>query len=238
MVKNYCNCGYEEDKKCYSIESDSEEIKVKEKDMAHEEFLKIKENTPTIETERLILRRFTKDDVEAIERIFGNEKVNTFLPMFRLKNLEEAEKYLEERYLSFYETEEWGYHYAICLKEDNIPFGYVDIGKSDSHDTGWGMLPEYWGHGYVSEAAKAVVEKAQAAGLPFITATHDRLNPKSGKVMQRLGMSYHYSYLEQWLPKDYPVIFRMYQLNLNGDYPIYDDYQKKYPNNFVEVIED
>ncbi len=34
--------------------------------------------------------------------------------------------------------------------------------------------------------------------------------------MRNLGMVYQYSYEEQWQPKDIPVVFRMYQLNLNG----------------------
>ena len=34
--------------------------------------------------------------------------------------------------------------------------------------------------------------------------------------MKRIGMSYRYSYKELWQPKNFPVIFRMYQLNLDG----------------------
>lgn len=35
--------------------------------------------------------------------------------------------------------------------------------------------------------------------------------------MKRLGMKYQYSYEEQWQPKNQTVVFRMYQLNLDGD---------------------
>ncbi len=35
-------------------------------------------------------------------------------------------------------------------------------------------------------------------GIPYITATHDKNNPRSGDVMRRLGMKYCYSYEEQW----------------------------------------
>lgn len=51
-------------------------------------------NTPTITTNRLILRKFTKDDLEAFYRIYQDEKVNTFLPWFPLKSLEEAKDFL------------------------------------------------------------------------------------------------------------------------------------------------
>lgn len=53
-------------------------------------------------------------------------------------------------------------------------------------------------------------------GIPYITATHDVNNPRSGNVMKRLGMTYRYSYEEQVQPKDVLVTFRMYQLNLDG----------------------
>ncbi len=59
-------------------------------------------------------------------------------------------------------------------------------------------------------------------GLPYVTATHDRENPKSGRVMQKLGMHYCYSYTERWQPKDREVVFRLYQLDLNGGpHPVY-----------------
>lgn len=53
----------------------------------------------------------------------------------------------------------------------------------------------------------AVVEQLRQAGWSYITATHDVRNLRSGLVMQRLGMTYRYSYQEQWQPKDIPVIF-------------------------------
>ena len=71
--------------------------------------------------------------------------------------------------------------------------------------------------------------------IPWITATHDVHNPRSGRVMQRLGMRYCYTYLEQWQPKDIPVHFRMYQLNLDGhEHRVYRRYWDMYPVHFVE----
>ena len=63
----------------------------------------------------------------------------------------------------------------------------------------------------------AVIEQWKKDGIPYITATHDINNPRSGRVMKRLGMKYQYSYEEQWQPKNQTVVFRMYQLNLDGD---------------------
>lgn len=46
-----------------------------------------------------------------------------------------------------------------------------------------------------------------------------------------------YSYEEQWQPKDFPVIFRMYQLNFdNNDDFIYKKYWDMYENHFIEEV--
>ena len=47
-------------------------------------------NTPMLETERLILRKFTENDLEAFFLILKDEEVNRFLPWFPMKNLEET----------------------------------------------------------------------------------------------------------------------------------------------------
>ena len=49
-------------------------------------------NTPTLETERLILRKFTRQDIEALYLILRDEEVNKFLPWCPVKNIEETEK--------------------------------------------------------------------------------------------------------------------------------------------------
>lgn len=53
-------------------------------------------NTPTLETERLILRKFTRNDLEAIYKIYNDCEVNKFLPWFPLKTMEEAKIFYEE----------------------------------------------------------------------------------------------------------------------------------------------
>lgn len=191
-------------------------------------------NTPTLETERLILRKFTPDDLKALFDIYSDEEVNTFLPWFPLKTLEEARTFYEERYEKKYEQEK-AYNYAICLKTDNIPIGYIEVSMEDSYDLGYGLRKEFWQKGIVTEAGKAVVEQLKKDGIPYITATHDVKNPRSGEVMKKLGMKYQYSYEEQWQPKDLLVTFRMYQLNLDGDESrVFKKYWDMYEVHFVE----
>ena len=157
-------------------------------------------NTPTIITDRLILRKFTEQDLEALFLILKDEEVNKFLPWYPMKNIEETRKFYEERYASKY-AQPQAYAYAICLKEDNYPIGYIKVDMEEHHDFGYGLRKEFWHKGIVTEAGKAVIEQVKKDGLPYITATHDRNNPRSGGVMQNVGMKYQYSYEEQWQPK-------------------------------------
>lgn len=193
-------------------------------------------NTPTLETQRLILRKFTTEDMEALFLILKDEEVNKFLPWYPMKDIEETKKFYEERYETVYAAPQ-GYAYAICLKKDNIPVGYIKVDMEEHHDFGYGLRKEFWHQGIVTEAGKAVVEQVKKDGLPYITGTHDRKNPRSGKVMEKVGMRYCYSYEEQWQPKNFPVIFRMYQLNFDGnDDFVYKKYWNQYENHFVENL--
>ena len=193
-------------------------------------------NTPTLETERLILRRFTGKDLPAFYDIYRDEEVNTYLPWFPLKSMEEAEVFFKERYASEYERP-FGYRYAVCLKEDGIPIGYVNVDTGESHDLGYGLRKEFWRRGIITEACQAVISQVKKDGMPYLTATHDVKNPGSGHVMQALAMRYQYSYEELWQPKNFPVVFRMYQLNLDGNEDrVFRKYWNQYPNHFVENL--
>lgn len=193
-------------------------------------------NTPMLETEHLILRKFTEKDLEALYKIYSDVEVNRFLPWFPLKSLEEAKKFYEERYADEYARTS-GYRYAICLKTDNIPIGYVNVSTEENHDLGYGLCKEFWHKGIVSEAGKAVVEQVKKDGMKYVTATHDINNSRSGNVMQAVGMKYQYSYEELWQPKNFLVTFRMYQLNLDGNNErVYKEYWNRYTNHFVENL--
>lgn len=187
-------------------------------------------NTPTLYTSRLLLRRFTPQDLPALLRIYGDVEANTFLPWFPLQTAAQARRLFEERYAAVY-AQPQGYAYAICLRQDDQPIGYIHLDTRPPHDLGYGLRREFWHQGIAAEAALAVTGQARRDGLAYLTATHDRNNPRSGGVMKKIGMRYCYSYREQWQPKNIPVVFRMYQLNLDGDpQRVYRGYWERYPH--------
>lgn len=188
---------------------------------------------PTLDTERLSLCGFTENDLTAVYKIFSDETVNRFLPWFPLRSSDEADAFYRERLAN--DGRSGAYRYAVCLKSDPSPIGYISVSVDDSHDLGYGLLPAYWHRGFVTEAAGAVIRQLRRDGIPYITATHDIHNPRSGAVMRRLGMRYQYTYEEQWMPKNFPVTFRMYQLNFQeGDKGVYKKYWNDSAIRFVE----
>lgn len=192
-------------------------------------------NTPELETKRLLLRKFTEEDMEALYQIYSDEEVNRFLPWLPLKDMAEARSFFEARYIEKYKQMR-AYAYAICLKKDNDPIGYINVDMEEHHDFGYGLRKEFWHRGIATEAGKAVIAQVKKDGIPYITATHDRNNPRSGGVMKNVGMKYQYSYEEQWKPKDILVTFRMYQLNLDGNKErVYKKYWDRSAVHFVET---
>ncbi len=191
-------------------------------------------NTPQLETERLILRKFTENDIDALYLILKDKEVNTFLPWFPLNSMEEAHNFFIKEYAANYAKAQ-AYAYAICLKEDNYPIGYIKVSMDDSYDFGYGLRREFWHQGVVTEAGKAVIAQVQKDGIPYITATHDINNPRSGGVMKQVGMKYQYSYEEQWQPKNLLVTFRMYQLNFDKNIDVFKKYWDSSAVHFIET---
>lgn len=103
-------------------------------------------NTPILETSRLILRKFTERDMEALFLILKDEEANKFLPWYPVKDLEETRRFYQERYAAKYGQPQ-AYAYAICLKTDNFPIGYVKVDMEEHHDFGYGLRKEFWHRG-------------------------------------------------------------------------------------------
>lgn len=188
-----------------------------------------------IYTNRLILRKFYESDIKSIFQIFHDDEVNKFLPWYKLDNIEEAKIFYNEKYKNYYENG-GKLKFAICLKEDNIPIGYINIAENESFDLGYGLLTPYWNKGIVTEAGEAIIDLAKREGIPYITATHDINNSASGRVMKKLGLVYKYTYEELWMPKNYIVHFRMYQLNFDNSSFTYNKYWENSSVKFIEEI--
>lgn len=202
----------------------------------------------TVTTDRLVLRRFTEADAPALLPMMSDAQVNRFLPYFPHVCVEDTRSYLEQNFLRWYRAADAGgrradglpldMHCAICRKrgddEAGALLGFVSIdAQGEACDMGYALTREAQGHGYATEAVAAMLMEVRRAGYPFVTATHDELNAASGRVMERCGMTYRYSYRERWQPKDLEVVFKLYQIDFAPDVPTYSGYWDRYPQHWV-----
>lgn len=124
------------------------------------------------------------------------------------------------------------YHYAICLQEDRIPIGYIDV-SGGSYDLAYGFRREFWNRGIVTEAGRSVVEQLKKDGV--LLRLRVTSQPEKRRCHEKRGMIYRYSYEEYWQSKGYLVMFRMYQLSLDGQTDRgFQGYYNRYPVHFVE----
>ncbi len=151
--------------------------------------------TQLIETERLILRRFTADDAEAMYYNWASdEEVTTYLMWTPHKDVDESRRILGE-WIPCYEQDNY-YNWGICLKDrDNELVGNIAVvileEETSKCHIGYCIGKDWWHQGITSEALKAVMDYLfDTVGANRIESRHDPRNPNSGKVMQKCGMKY------------------------------------------------
>lgn len=150
--------------------------------------------TKEIETERLILRQFIKDDAEAMFKNWESDsKVTEFLRWKTAVDIGEAESVLSD-WIRGYERLDF-YQWAIVLKELGEPIGSISVvGKNELLDIvhiGYCIGSKWWHKGITSEAFLAIIPFFfEEVGVNRIESQHDPNNPNSGKVMQKCGLQY------------------------------------------------
>lgn len=150
--------------------------------------------TKTIETKRLLLRQFHKNDAEAMFRNWESDsKVTEFLRWKTATDISEAEQVLYE-WVHGYDHSDF-YQWAIVLKEIGEPIGSISVvEKNDDLDIvhiGYCIGSKWWNQGITSEAFKAIIPFFfEEVGVNRIEAQHDPNNANSGKVMQKCGLRY------------------------------------------------
>ena len=84
--------------------------------------------------------------------------------------------------------------FAITYRKDGKLLGAVDLTVRRSHsraELGYWIGKPYWGNGYCTEAARAVIEYGfTVLGFNRIFALYMTRNPSSGRVMEKLGMKF------------------------------------------------
>ena len=150
------------------------------------------QGTVTLETERLILRRFTVEDAPDMYRNWAcEEAVARFLTWEPHPNAEATAALLREWVNEYASPEK--YNWVIVRKQDGVLIGNISVVRFEEETAcaalGWCLGSAFWGQGYMPEAGAAVMQYLfETVGMRRVCANHDIANTQSGRVMQKLGM--------------------------------------------------
>lgn len=140
-----------------------------------------------LRTERLSLRRWCDEDRPAFRAMNADPVVMATIgpPM----SADAADHLLERINLSF---DERGYG-LWCVECDGAVVGWTGLHihafRPADVEIGWRLQSRYWGNGYATEAAQAVVADAfNHLGLDELISITAATNTRSRAVMERLGM--------------------------------------------------
>ncbi len=149
--------------------------------------------TIEIKTERLILRRFTLDDVESVYKNYGADPlVNRYISFAPCAEIESAKGFIH-MHVEQYDNNPTFYGWAVILENEVIgSIGLFNVDDdADQAELGYSIESKWWGKGYATEAARAVLNHAfTQVGFHRIYASHHIENTASGQVLRKLGMQY------------------------------------------------
>lgn len=149
---------------------------------------------PTLQAERLQLRPFVLADAPEVQRLAGAWDV-----AYTTQNIPHPyEDGMAEQWIGTHlESFETGRALTLAIerREDGALMGAIGLtgfgGEHDHAELGYWIGKPYWGQGYATEAARAIVDYGfDRLGLNRILARHLTRNPASGRVMQKIGMAY------------------------------------------------
>ncbi|MZG19733.1 GNAT family N-acetyltransferase, partial [Streptomyces sp. SID5914] len=147
---------------------------------------------PELRTERLVLRDWRTSDLDPWVAMNADPVVREYFPEVLTREQSEASV---SRFQADLDRRGWGWWAVEAVAtgefvgfagldpvEDGMPFTGVEAG--------WRLARPAWGHGYATEAGRAVVAHAfDCLALPEVLAVTAVGNLRSRAVMERLGMT-------------------------------------------------
>jgi [ribosomal protein S5]-alanine N-acetyltransferase len=145
---------------------------------------------PTLETERLHLRRLVKDDAPGLLELYSNEDVTRFIDVPTLTELEQAEALVTSMDALYASGK--GLRWGVYTLEDCLfigTCGYHDWDhKRQRAEISYDLGPHSWGQGYMREALLAVLDFGfKTLKLHRIEALVDPADKRSQNLLYGLG---------------------------------------------------
>lgn len=158
-----------------------------------------------IETQRLIIREFQREDFQQLAPILAHPEVMKFSPTGTLSILQVQEKI--KGFIDSYTKHGFG-KWAVIFKATNELIGYCGIAleiidEQVEKEIGYRLDREFWRKGLATEAALATLEYGfNQLQLPYILGIVEQANIASVKVLKKIGMRYKKETIFQGIKMD------------------------------------
>ena len=164
-----------------------------------------------IQTSRLILRNWTKEDIEPFAALNQDPRVMEFFPgLISRQDSDQFVKIVSDHISEF----GWGF-WAASLIETGEFIGFIGLKNvsfpahfTPAVEVGWRLAFEHWGKGYATEGAKAALKYAfETLQLGEVISFTTTQNIRSRHVMEKIGM-YHDpkdDFYHPKLPEEHPL---------------------------------
>lgn len=166
-------------------------------------------------TERLILRELIPSDEKGMFTLDADPEVHKYLgnqPVTSMEEIRAAIRFIRQQYV-----DNGIGRWAVIEKATNQFVGWAGLklittpinNRVGYYDLGYRFIKQYWGKGYASEAAKAIVDYGfNRMGLKEIYGMVETGNIASRKVLEKAGLKYLETFEDEGLPHDFFVIHR------------------------------
>jgi RimJ/RimL family protein N-acetyltransferase len=155
-----------------------------------------------LETERLVLRRFTESDVDRLVELDSDPAVMRFLTGGRPTSRAVVRDEVLPKILGYYEDHDGLGYWAAEEKSTGNFIGWFALEPTkgpDNVELGYRLRRAAWGRGYATEGATALVHKAfTELGVQRVYAETMAVNTASRRVMTRAGLRYRRTFHLSW----------------------------------------
>ena len=153
-----------------------------------------------LETKRLIIRKFTIDDVEDSYQMNLDPEITRYTNDGGVQTKEEIHHRIKNHVLADYNKYGYG-RWAVDLKPENRFIGFCGlkfISELNEVEVGYRFLQDYWGLGIATEAATPVVHYGfEQLELNRIIGLVMPENIASIRVLEKLGFAYEKNIMEE-----------------------------------------
>lgn len=157
-----------------------------------------------LESERLILRRFTLDDVDALVELDSDPAVMRFITGGVPTSREEIGTEYLPAFLAYYQRgDRWGF-WAAIEKASGTFLGWFHLrphegDPDDEPELGYRLIASAWGQGYATEGSAALIGKAFAElGARRVYAQTMAVHTASRRVMEKAGLRFVRAFVADW----------------------------------------